>query len=106
MGPNAILVFPEWRQHLLRWDEGMENAASGSVTPPGTSNFPQPEGQEGEESTQEIADSGPVALQTDDSVWSAQGAQSAPGTVRAEEICAETGRRLVKCTMAAGPSAM
>ena len=41
--------------------------------------------------TQEIADSGPVALQTDDSVCSAQGAQSAPGTVRAEEICAETG---------------
>ena len=91
MGPNAILFSPEWRQHLLRWEEGTENAASGSVTPPGTSNFPQLEGWEGEESTQEIADSGPVALQTDDSVCSAQGAQSAPGTVRAEEISSETG---------------
>ena len=89
--PNAILVSPEWRQHLLRWEEGAENAASGSVTPPGTSNFSQSEGREGEESTQQIAQSGPVALQTDDSVCSAQGAQSAPGTVRAEEICAETG---------------
>ena len=90
-GPNTILVSPEWRQHLLRWDEGFEHAASGGVTPPGTSNLSQSEGEEGEESAQEIADSGPVALQTDDSVCSAQGAQSAPGTVRAEEICAETG---------------
>ena len=88
--PNAFLVSPEWRQHLLRWEEGAENAASGSVTPPGTSNFSQSEGREGEESTQQIAQSGPVALQTDDSVCSAQGAQSAPGTVRAEEIRAET----------------
>ena len=68
----------------------MENADSGSATPPGTSNFAQSEGQEGEESTQEIADSGPVALRTDDSVCFAQGAQNAPGTVRAEAICAET----------------
>ena len=89
-GPNAILISAESRQHLLGWEEGLENAASGSVTPPGTSNLPQSEGQEGEESTQEIADSGPVALQTDDYVCSGHGAQSAPGTVRAEEMCAET----------------
>ena len=85
-GPNTILVSPEWRQHLLRWDEGFEHAASGGVTPPGTSNLSQSEGEEGEESAQEIADSGPVALQTDDSVCFAQRAQSAPGKVRAEEI--------------------
>ena len=73
-GPNAILVSPEWRRRLPRWEEGAENAASGSVTPPATSAGPQLEGREIELATQEIVDSGQVALQTDDGVCSAQGA--------------------------------